>query len=443
MGTLASSALRPRIGRMTHYELLGLRPEAGPEEVREAILAARASWERRRDASADPAAGERAGAALRRLAEAAADLGSPDRRRAYDEATLPQEVLRRIRAEAPQTPAGADDQAAERARLEAEEAIRADAERRREARRHQEEVEGAARSPAPEPPAEPPAPEPIAAAYRLPDRKPRGRTAGLPLIDWRAVGLLAFATFAGVSIALIPVALVTSRVSAPPEPNAAAGAAAHTPLPLAPERVGPASVPASQQATVPAIQGATDPAAAAEAASAALAAALSEPASDAAADAAPPLTRPSTVVVVVQQQAPPTPAPAAPDAQVSLQRAYQAYSAGRYHESLAIYDLVLAQWPDDPIARVARALSLLALGRPRDAEAECRKALAVQPDFPEAHFNLGVALHRQRRDDEAVQAFRRFVDLAPEDRAAPQARGFVARYNLARQRATMARPATR
>lgn len=512
---------------LTHYELLGLRPEATDTEVREAIAAARASWSRRRDASAAPAAVERATAALARLDEAARDLGTPDSRREYDEASLPRAVLIRIRPlrgyPDPSSPlAGAETAAggtasatavagesrapeeAERDRLETEQAIRAEAERRREARRQEEERAAHERRsqlgedgvPAPvagevsdgrgksraqaDSQADPDAGDAARADRRPERRRPKHKPRPLRTdIDWRTVSVLALATAAGIGIALVPVAMVTSgkagtmlltdaasgsapprvlpvtgvsaTISQPPtgaEPlspaQAAAAATAAALLASDDEPASAAYAPAAATEGVaterPPRQTAEQPAAtdAGSAPHASTSQPVTSPPGSAASGArSQPDTRQAPLAGLPQpaqaspQSAEAQPAPESPHS--ILRRAYAAYSSGRYNESLRLYDQVLGRKPDDPIARVARALTLLALSRPHDAEVECRIAIKIQPTFPEAHFNLGIALHRQRRDDEAVAAFRRFVELAPDDKAAPQARGFIARWTMAMQ----------
>ena len=56
---------------------------------------------------------------------------------------------------------------------------------------------------------------------------------------------------------------------------------------------------------------------------------------------------------------------------------------------------------------------LLALGRPREAEAAYRRALAIKPDLVRAVYNLGVALQAQGRYEEAIAAFRRALAAEP------------------------------
>jgi tetratricopeptide (TPR) repeat protein len=49
------------------------------------------------------------------------------------------------------------------------------------------------------------------------------------------------------------------------------------------------------------------------------------------------------------------------------------------------------------------------------AESHFRKALAADPTLAEAHFNLGLALDKLDRHDEAKAAFEKAVELAPNN----------------------------
>ena len=53
-------------------------------------------------------------------------------------------------------------------------------------------------------------------------------------------------------------------------------------------------------------------------------------------------------------------------------------------------------------------------GRWEDAAEACRRAIALNPDLPEAHNNLGNALRQLRRPEEAIEAFRTALRLSPE-----------------------------
>src|SRR5215510_2777198 len=60
-----------------------------------------------------------------------------------------------------------------------------------------------------------------------------------------------------------------------------------------------------------------------------------------------------------------------------------------------------------------RALEMYERGRWAEAETELRKALALNPEQPEWHFNLGLTLEASERDAEALVCYERAVDLMP------------------------------
>src|SRR5829696_1544071 len=76
---------------------------------------------------------------------------------------------------------------------------------------------------------------------------------------------------------------------------------------------------------------------------------------------------------------------------------------------------------DDLLERAAEADGR---GDHRTAERLCRQAIAAAPRAPDGWMNLGLALQLQGRLDDALEALRRAVELAP--RSAP------ALYNLGR-----------
>jgi tetratricopeptide (TPR) repeat protein len=73
-----------------------------------------------------------------------------------------------------------------------------------------------------------------------------------------------------------------------------------------------------------------------------------------------------------------------------------------------------------------RALQMYESGRWAEAEAELRKALALNPDQPEWHFNLGLTLEAASRDIEALVAYERSVALMPDQVEPLLAAGIVA-----------------
>ena len=72
-----------------------------------------------------------------------------------------------------------------------------------------------------------------------------------------------------------------------------------------------------------------------------------------------------------------------------------------------------------------RALDLFERGRWSEAETELRKALDIDPDQGDWHFNLGLTLERCGRDAEALSSYEQASRLLPEAVAPQLAAGSV------------------
>jgi predicted O-linked N-acetylglucosamine transferase (SPINDLY family) len=89
--------------------------------------------------------------------------------------------------------------------------------------------------------------------------------------------------------------------------------------------------------------------------------------------------------------------------------------------SIDVYQSWLAQHSEHPTAHVARfnlAVLLSDAGRPAEAEAHLRAAIERFPSFLQAYFNLGLAVERQGRKDEALTHWLKLAgmaDLSQED----------------------------
>src|SRR5262249_26828244 len=80
---------------------------------------------------------------------------------------------------------------------------------------------------------------------------------------------------------------------------------------------------------------------------------------------------------------------------------------------LASYDRALALKPDYAEAHSNRGVALCALGRPDEALASFDRALAIRPDAAGALVNRGNALADMKRNDEAVTWHERAIAIKP------------------------------
>lgn len=88
-------------------------------------------------------------------------------------------------------------------------------------------------------------------------------------------------------------------------------------------------------------------------------------------------------------------APATGEAHNNLGNALMAL--GRFGEAVGSFSRAATLLPTSPVPLAARATALQALGMVSDAETECRKALAIDPGFAAAHWNLALNLLLQGR----------------------------------------------
>jgi len=85
--------------------------------------------------------------------------------------------------------------------------------------------------------------------------------------------------------------------------------------------------------------------------------------------------------------------------------------AGRVSEGIELLQFLYANSPDDPNVLYLLGSSLSDLGNLAQAESHLRRALEIRPNFPEALVNLGVALMRMNKTDEAVEILKKAVKL--------------------------------
>ena len=133
----------------------------------------------------------------------------------------------------------------------------------------------------------------------------------------------------------------------------------------------------------------------------------------------------------------PPPSPAPPQ---GLEAAVAAHQAGRVEEALLLYGRFLATRPKDTNALNLAAIASVQSGAYGRAVELLEAALAVNAEMAETHRNLGFALTRMGRYEDAAAAYRRAVELAPGDAEARDGLARVADL-LAKSEESLARAA--
>ncbi len=109
----------------------------------------------------------------------------------------------------------------------------------------------------------------------------------------------------------------------------------------------------------------------------------------------------------------PEPQPPPRNAQAIFRDAVSCHQAGRIHDAISLYERVLLLQPDFADAHNNLGAALAAQGRTGDAIAHFQRAVTLNPDYAAAHNNLGAALASTGRVDEATAHFGRARALSP------------------------------
>lgn len=112
-------------------------------------------------------------------------------------------------------------------------------------------------------------------------------------------------------------------------------------------------------------------------------------------------------------------------------------AAGRFEAAADAYRRALALEPAFPEAANNLGNCLRIMWELDEAEAAYRSALAARPGFAEAWNNLGATLKNLGRADEALECFERAVDLQPSDPALHSNLVFARNYSSVDDRAPM------
>jgi len=98
-----------------------------------------------------------------------------------------------------------------------------------------------------------------------------------------------------------------------------------------------------------------------------------------------------------------------------LQRAYDAFQAGRFDIAETASRHVLAQAPAHPFALMLLGLALAARGLADDALGPLSQLVRLQPGDPNHWINFGNALRSAQKPAEALAAYRRAAELGADD----------------------------
>ena len=96
----------------------------------------------------------------------------------------------------------------------------------------------------------------------------------------------------------------------------------------------------------------------------------------------------------------------------------RAFASGLHREAARLYTQAIAGAPHDRALHANRSAANLALGDVDAALRDAARAVAIDPDWPKAHYRLGRALADAGEWTRASAAFARCVELAPDDSAA-------------------------
>ncbi len=103
------------------------------------------------------------------------------------------------------------------------------------------------------------------------------------------------------------------------------------------------------------------------------------------------------------------------------------HQRGEHDRAIELIGRAVAIRPNVPAFHANLAEAYRAVGKLDRAAGCCRAALALWPDYPEAHCNLGLALQGLGKREEAVGQFRRALELRPEFATAHNNLGIVLR----------------
>ena len=109
-------------------------------------------------------------------------------------------------------------------------------------------------------------------------------------------------------------------------------------------------------------------------------------------------------------------------------RAVSAYNAGDYTSAMSTLDQVIGRNPRDADALTLRCESAFMLKDDDHALADCSKAISLEAGRADAYFYRGLAYARTDRQYNAVDDFRKVLEINPDHPAAKYMKQYIAQY---------------
>ncbi|MDD3013073.1 MAG: tetratricopeptide repeat protein [Candidatus Gastranaerophilales bacterium] len=97
----------------------------------------------------------------------------------------------------------------------------------------------------------------------------------------------------------------------------------------------------------------------------------------------------------------------------SYNKANSMLVAGNFEKAAEYYNHVIQRNPNSADAYLGLGMAYKELGRYDDAYKATRMAIKLKPSYYQAYYNLGLILEMQGRNQEAIQAYDKFLDEVP------------------------------
>ena len=96
--------------------------------------------------------------------------------------------------------------------------------------------------------------------------------------------------------------------------------------------------------------------------------------------------------------------------QTQLNELMRLYSSGEFKEVLAAIQFLIKDFPNEPLLFNISGACFSEIGPVESAIKNFEKAIALNPNYAEAYYNLGVAFQRTHQLDEAIECYREAIN---------------------------------